>query len=153
KTASHENPMSDRFRLVRRLIPVALVLSLVVAAPGQKAEKGVPVGKHATAAGLLLAREGTGKPWQVVKQGGDVTSGETYVGVPGAAIDSKNNAVRLVFLTDLDGTSPFPVLEAAVVPEPSIANDDLTFTLDRGRVEVMNRKDKGAAKVRVHFRK
>jgi len=48
--------------------------------------------------------------------------------------------------------SPFPVIETAAVLHPSTAFD-LDFTLDRGRVDVTNQKDKGSAKVRVRFEK
>src|SRR5262249_39414632 len=59
-------------------------------------------------------------------------------------------AVRLTFLSDLEGSSPFPVLESAVALH---AAADFEFSLDRGRVELVSRKDKGTAKVKVHFRK
>jgi hypothetical protein len=116
-----------------------------------KPEPRVVAGKNTTATGLLLQRE-AGKAWQAVKQGADVFTTDMLVGFPGAAIDSKNGAVRLTFLSDLEGASPFPVLESAVSLH-SAADADFDFVLDRGRVELVNRKDKGTAKVKVHFRK
>jgi hypothetical protein len=78
-------------------------------------------------------------------------TGDLYVGGPGAALDSANGAVRVQLLTDFSGTSPFPVIEAAVVlAEPGPV--DLNFTLDRGRVDVTNVKQRGPAHVRVHVR-
>jgi hypothetical protein len=70
------------------------------------------------------------------------------VGLPGAALDSSNGAVRLQLLTDVDQRSPYPVLEAAVRlhQTPGV---DLDFTLDRGRVDVTNNKEKGMARVRI----
>ncbi|MBL8794940.1 MAG: hypothetical protein JNM56_13610 [Planctomycetia bacterium] len=128
------------------------IVSLFLVGHGQAQDKKAePAGKHVTAAGMLLQRE-AGKPWQAPKQGAEVASGKLLVALPGAALDSKNGAVRLALLSDLDGISPFPVLESAVVLHPA-GDADLDFTLDRGRVEVTNQKTKGAAKVRVHFRK
>jgi hypothetical protein len=54
-------------------------------------------------------------------------------------------------LTDLDQLSPYPVVEAAVVLHDN-ARADLDFTLDRGRIDLTNRKDKGEATARVRFR-
>jgi hypothetical protein len=142
--------MSDCHRVLSRVLLFALVLLLVPSAPADDKER-VAVGKHVSATGMLLARE-AGKAWQVVKQGADVFSGDMLVGLPGAVIDSKNGGARLTLLSDLDGTSPFPVLEAAVVLHASTAND-LDFTLDRGRVELGNRKAKGTAKVGARVRK
>ena len=82
-----------------------------------------------------------------VKQGEQLYTGDLLVGMPGAAIDSADGAVRLDLLSDPDKQSPYPVLEAAVVLHHS-AGHDLDFTLDRGRVNVTNRKKEGPAKVR-----
>src|SRR5947209_19154151 len=67
-------------------------------------------------------------------------------------LESKNGAVRLSLLADLDELSPFPVIEAAVALHPA-TDVDLDFTFDRGRVDLTNEKPRGAAKVRVRFSK
>jgi len=102
--------------------------------------------------GTVLAREQVEKPWRVLDDGKSVPSGDMLVGISGTTLESKNRAVRLTFLGDLDETSPFPVIETAVSLRPS--NDfDLDFTLNRGRIDLINHKDKGAAMVRVRFLK
>jgi hypothetical protein len=104
-----------------------------------------------TEAGTLLQREGSGKAWKVLKPKQDVYSRDLIVALPGAALDTKNGAIHLSLLSDLAGQSPYPVLESAVVlhDNPKV---DLDFTLNRGRVDVTNRKDKGPAHVLVRFR-
>src|SRR5262249_26268964 len=128
---------------------LALMVMVLARADAKQATPRGQAGKHVTAAGMLLARETPAKAWLTRKQGADVFSGDIVVGMPGAALDSKNGAVRLTLLSDLEGTSPFPVLESAVVLHAA-EGADLDFTLDRGRVELANRKDKGSAKVKVH---
>jgi hypothetical protein len=139
-----------------RFFPVTLVIaaaipSLLDAADDNKPEPRTPVGKHVTATGMLLQRE-PGKAWQAVKESGNVFSGDMLVGLPGATLLYRDSEVRLELLSDLEGTSPFPVLEAAVVLHAP-AKADFDFTLGRGRVTVINRKAKGPAVVRVRFRK
>jgi len=132
------------FGFASLLVPV-----FVLAADSKPEPRGV-VGKSTSATAMLVQRE-AGKPWQVVKQGADLFSADLLVGKPGAALDSKNGAARLKLLSDLEGNSPYPVLEAAVVLHGS-ESADLDFTLERGRVEIENKKAKGAAKVKVRFR-
>jgi hypothetical protein len=113
--------------------------------------KSVPVGKLVTPAGTLLRREAFGKPWHLVQPKDALPSEELLLGLPGASIENKAGTVRLTFLTDLDGQSPFPVKECAVVLHDTPAVD-LDFTLDRGRADLVNRKEKGSASVRVRVR-
>lgn len=138
-----------RFSVVLLGLTALTLAGLAHAADDKKPEPRTPVGKHVTATGTLLQRE-PGKAWQAVKESGQVSSGDMLVGLPGAAILSKDDAVRLELLSDLEGTSPFPVLEAAVVLHAPVKTD-LDFTLDRGRVQVTNRKQKGPVLVRVRF--
>jgi hypothetical protein len=135
---------------------VAVLLWLFVAAspaadpiPGETA-KPVAIGKSVTADAMILARETPGKPWRVIAKNGEVRTEETIFGLPGGALASKSGAVQLHLLGDLDRISPFPVYEAAVVLHEN-PNFDLDFTLDRGRVSVVNTKEKGSAKVRIRF--
>lgn len=109
-------------------------------------------GKAISPTGLVLQRDAAGKKWHAVKEGDPVPAGQLVVGLPGGIIDSANGAVRLSLLADLDGRSNFPILEAAV--EPLAAEKaDLAFVLDRGRVELINKKAKGEASVVVRVRK
>ncbi len=109
------------------------------------------VGVCVTESASILRRAPGDKTWHTVAQKGAVNNGDLLVGLPGAQLDSQDGAVRLSLLADLDRSSPFPVLESAVVVRqtPGI---DLEFTLDRGRVEIDNRKESGSAQVRMHVR-
>ena len=98
-----------------------------------------------------LAREGPGKPWMVVKPGESLHSEDLIIAVPNGALSTRNNDVRLSLLSDLARLSPFPVLESAVILHDS-TDKELDFTLDRGRVDVTNRKRAGAVRVRVRVR-
>lgn len=126
------------------------VLALAEAAGQEKAR--VAVGQVASRDGTILERQAGGTTWKVLHHKDPVYSGDLLVGLPGAAVDSKDGAVRLTFLSDLDNTSPFPVLESAVLLREPGKDFDFSFVLDRGRIDITNRKDKGAARVQVQFR-
>jgi hypothetical protein len=138
----------------RPALAAVLLLTLWAASalPGPAAQpRRAPAGKCVTADGTLLARQGpVGTAWQAVAKGATLYTGDMLVGLPGAALESKNGAVQLKLLADVDKRSPFPVLEAAVVLHEG-PGFDLDFTLDRGRVDLTNQKGKGAARVRVRF--
>ncbi|HTU20318.1 MAG TPA: hypothetical protein VMG10_19800 [Gemmataceae bacterium] len=108
------------------------------------------VGHLVSKAGTLFAREKPGQDWKSIAAKGEVHDGDLLVGLPGAVLTCANRAVDLTLLTDFNKNSPYPVLEAAVVLHAS-ADHDLDFTLDRGRVDVINRKKEGAARVRIRF--
>jgi hypothetical protein len=119
--------------------------------PGNAPEKRVAAGTCVTATASLLRREGPGKPWQVVKEGEEVFTGDELLGGIAAAVDSKDGAVRLVVVGDVDGRAPLPVLETVfVLHEPKDANLDVT--LERGRIRLINLKKDGAAKVNLRVR-
>lgn len=131
----------------RALLLAAAACALAAAA---RAEDAAVVGRNASSAdAMILSRAKPGGDWRTLSQRDPVQAGATLIGLPGAAVDSENGAVRLTLLTDLDGTSPFPVRENAVVLHPA-SGVDLDFTLDRGRVVLLNRKAEGAATVRLH---
>jgi hypothetical protein len=97
--------------------------------------------------GMLFRRENAKADWQRVEPGQPLPAGDLLLGVAGAVVESKNGAVALQLRTDFD--SPMPVLEPAVILHPA-GDYDLDFTLDRGWVDVTNKKKEGAA--RVHLR-
>ena len=100
--------------------------------------------------GFLLHRDG--ETWRLLPPLADVYSEDLIVAVPAGAINSKSRKVRLTMLSDLARTSPYPVLESAVVLHET--DLDLDFTLDRGRVDVTNIDRMGEeAKVHVRFQK
>jgi hypothetical protein len=144
-----ERSMHDRGAWPKHFV-IALLLSYVGVSPAESKKADRPVvGQASSPAGGLLRRD-KGE-WKALAVHADVRAGDLLVALPGAAVDSKNGAVRLSLLGDLAQLSPYPILESAVVLEPA-TTADLAFMLDRGRVDVVNRKSEGAAKVQVRFR-
>lgn len=119
--------------------------------PGATAAKAPAVAQLVSEKATLVRRDRPGQPWQVVDQKEALNGDELLVGLPGAQLDSANHAVRLTLHSDLQGLSPYPIHESAVrlLHEPGT---DLGFVLDRGRVDLVNQKASGAAKVRVRVR-
>ena len=101
--------------------------------------------------GSVLRRTGPDYQWKIVSKSEQLPGGELLVGLPGAVIDSENGGVRLSLLADLDQNSPYPVKEAAVRLQ-SLPGMDLALVLDRGRIDLANRKTAGAVTVRVSVR-
>ena len=100
---------------------------------------------------LLLKRTAIDKPWQLAKDLDTLSDGAQVVGSVGAAIDSFNGGVRAILRGDIKGISPFPVLETSLTFRTA-KDVDLAFEMDRGRVDLVNRKSSGAAKVRITIR-
>jgi hypothetical protein len=151
--------------LLVRVSSVATVLALAIfllhpplavraAEPDDKPpeEKRVVAAKSYAPAGSLLAREATGKPWKLIDSLDRVYTKDALVVLPGgrAVIGSKNNAVRLTMVGNLPQIYPIPSLESEVVLHENSAFD-LDLTLDRGGIKITNRKESGAAHVRVRF--
>jgi hypothetical protein len=116
----------------------------------QAQEKSATVGKLISPRGTVFSRTKFGQPWKIVAAEGTLSAGNLLFGLPGATVQSGKDAVRLTFQADLDRNSPYPILESAVVLHDS-PGFDLDFTLDRGRVDVLNIKKEGAARVRIRF--
>ncbi len=139
--------MNQRAPFVGALAVLALSTPLLA----QEAKR-VAVATLASETGSVMRREAAGKPWQTVAQKEKISTIDVLLGFPGAEIDTPNGAVRITFISDLDASSPYPIVETAVVlHEPTGVDADLT--LDRGRVDLENRKENGTAKVRVRVRK
>jgi hypothetical protein len=98
---------------------------------------------------LLLQKAGPDKPWEVAKEkGAEFPAGETLLGGFGTALDSANGAVQLRLMGDPNGESPFPIVESAItLEEPK--DVDMAFVMDRGQVDLINKKQEGAAKVKI----
>jgi hypothetical protein len=139
--------------------PLWVIGTVLIAAGHAKSQtaqaepgKRVAVATSVSETGMLMRREAVGKPWQAVAKDGALYAGDLLIGFPGALADSKDKSVRITFLSDLDDDSPFPIAENALelADAPGV---DLAFRLDRGRVDLVNQKKSGAAKVRVQVRK
>jgi hypothetical protein len=109
------------------------------------------VGRSVSEKAMLIRRAPSEQAWHLVDNQEALSNGDLILGLAGSSLDSQNGAVRLSFMGDLNNLSPYPIIESAVVlhANPDV---DLDFTLDRGRVEVTNRKEKGAAHVRLGIR-
>jgi hypothetical protein len=114
-------------------------------------EKRVAVAKCLTKTATLIRREALGQPWQIIAEKEDLFSGDLILALPGAELEPNNGTVHMSLLADLDHKSPYPIRETAVILHDNPAVD-LDFTLDRGRVDVINKKAKGAAKLHVRVR-
>jgi hypothetical protein len=126
-------------------MPVPVVaLCLLAAAPGQPPAAA----KTDAPAGSFLRRVAAG--FEPLPANAPVATGEFLVALPGATLVSANGAVAVTCRADLEGTSPLPILETAVAVNPP-ADLDLDITLDRGRIDLVNRKPTGRAVARVTF--
>src|SRR5207249_434947 len=99
----------------------------------------------------VLTREGPEQPWHLTSNNDPLAAGTQIVGGLGATIDSANGAVRTQLISDLCRCSPFPILETSLVLQDA-KDADLAFIMDRGRVDLINHKKAGAAKVKVTVR-
>ena len=127
------------------------LLCLGLAPAAAAAQDRVACGKATSLSGTFTCRQVSSPTFDVLATDAEVFSGDLLVALPGAALVSKNGAVGLNAHADYDGRSPLPILETAVIlDEPK--DCDLAFTLDRGRVDVTNKKADGPAVVRVKFR-
>jgi hypothetical protein len=133
--------------LVALSLPAARADDKPAPRPAPRVAAGTLVSETAS----LLRREAPGKPWQVVKEKEELFTGDELLGGTGGTVDARRGAVRLEVVGDMDGTAPFPVLETVFVLHEA-KGVDLDLTLDRGRVELVNKKEQGAARVRLRVR-
>jgi uncharacterized protein (TIGR03000 family) len=119
--------------------------------PGPSDPNAPPVATLVTETGTLLRRGNDASHWETVATQTPLRDGDFLVGLPGAAFDSTGGAVRLTMHSDFEGRSLFPALESAVrlLSKPNV---DLALSLDRGRVDLVNRKQTGAAHALIHVR-
>jgi hypothetical protein len=127
-----------------------MLIALGMAPAAALAAESKSAGKLASESATIFMRAEPGSAWQAAKQGQDIPTGQLLLGTPGAAITSANGAVRLTFYLDLDEISPLPTIESAAVLNPA-ANADLDLNLQRGRVDLTNLRESGAAHVLVHY--
>jgi pSer/pThr/pTyr-binding forkhead associated (FHA) protein len=102
---------------------------------------------------LLLQRQGEAYPWLVLPPDARVSTATTLVSLPGyRSFIEIDRRLVLTLWGNLPEFSWSPVLESVVMlhnPSPGV---DLEFTLDRGRVVIVNQKEPaGPARVRLHF--
>ena len=144
----------------RRVLAMAALLGVLISQRGVAAanppeglvqEKTVVGQTPLFPPGLLLHRQGQNNAWHLLAPGAEVYSEDLIVALPAGIIDSKSRNVRLTLLSDLARTSPYPVLESAVVLHQT--DLDLDFTLERGRVDIANTQKGAESKIRIRFQK
>src|SRR5258708_98927 len=123
-----------------------VIATLVVAQPPAR----TAAGKCTSPAASFAGRQAGGAAFDVLKENAELSTGDMLVTLPGATLDSKNGGVSVKSLADYDSKSPLPILETALLLNPA-GEADLDFTLDRGRVDITNKKAAGAAMVVVRF--
>ena len=106
--------------------------------------------KCVSASGIIIARKALDAPWTIVEKDAVIPFGHMLVTLPDASVQSGNGAVKITSRADYDNRSPLPIMETAFTINPPGKND-FDIVLDRGRVELLNTKTKGAATVVVHF--
>jgi len=108
------------------------------------------VGKFTSKAEILVRPTKDGS-WERVPINGSVSTGEPLVSLPGYRSELRlNSDVNLL----LWGNVPelrLPLLESAVTLHRAPTDLDADLTLQRGRIFLTNRKQKGAARVRVRL--
>jgi len=103
-------------------------------------------------AGILLMHSADTGAWQRVTAQDRVFSNDYLVSLPGYRSDIRlENGLVLQLWGNLPQFSRVPVLESAVTLHPA-GDVDVDFTLDHGRVVIVNRKDKLPARARIRFR-
>lgn len=112
-----------------------------------------PVGKFLAVGNapiVFLSREKD--KWQRVKPGAPVSSAETLVSLPGYRTELQlDGGARMLLWGNMPEYSPINVFESSAVlhvPEPPF---DIDFTLERGRVVLLNARPDGPVKVKARF--
>jgi hypothetical protein len=131
---------------------LAVALLALPARAADKPEARAAAGTCVTDSATLMRREAPDKPWQIVKEGEELFTGDELMGGVMGALDTRDGAVRLIVVGDVDQSSPLPILETAFVLHEA-KGADLDFTFERGRVRLINLKKEGAAHIRMRVRK
>jgi hypothetical protein len=118
----------------------------------EKGEKRAPVARSLAEDASILRREAPGKEWHLVKQKDDLHSGDLLILGPEATLESSDKAVRVTGRAELNGVAPFPVIETAVTLHTAEKGVDLDLSLERGRIEINNAREKGQAVIRIRIR-
>jgi hypothetical protein len=101
---------------------------------------------------VLLQRQADRGPWQRLKPGSQVSTGDLLVSLPGYRSEVQTDSgVRLTLWGNLPEQVPAPLLDSAVILEPAPAGAALALALDRGRILLTNRKESRPARVQLRF--
>ena len=134
------------FDFRRLLLIVSLVPLLAASAFGQG--KAKPAAHVSAVHGALLMKTDAG--WESVAAKSDVPADRLVVALFGAEFRSLNGAIEGKMIADIGHRGPFPVLEAAASFHVD-AESDLSVTLQRGILVLVNTKKAGPAKVHLRI--
>ncbi|MBI1914299.1 MAG: hypothetical protein HYS12_06115 [Planctomycetes bacterium] len=105
--------------------------------------------------GAVLARQGKDAEWERVPVDSTVQSGEALVSLPGYRSELRlSSGVGLLLwgtLPEIPMPKKLPLRESAVTLHQAPRGVDADLTLQRGRIYLTNRKEKGPAIIRVRF--
>src|SRR5262249_55830921 len=90
------------------------------------------------------------QPWKLLKAGDSVPAGSLVIGA-GGYLESNSGAVHVHFAAGASFASKFPVMEGGIRVLPP-GDADLSLAVDRGRVELGNATEEGAARVNLATR-
>jgi hypothetical protein len=124
--------------------PAALALALIGSTAFAQ-----PAGKSSAPAGAIAVQAGPGK-FDPLPANAELPADKLLALLPGATLAGTKGGVELTCRADFTGHSPIPVLETAVRLHPN-PDADLEVTLDRGRIDLTNRKPDGPALVRLRL--
>lgn len=120
-------------------------------------EKSVDAGRYVMPAkappSVLLQRQREPLPWARLRPENRIYTGNYLVSLPGyrSRLDLDSGVQLILWGNVPEFSATSPVLESAVLLHPAPAGFDADFTLDRGRVLLLNAKPAGPARVRVRF--
>lgn len=139
-------------RLCLIVTPLTLIGPSLFAQPVHSLEPRAKAATCLSSTGSLLTRGDPLQPWKVRKTQSDIYSRDLLLTLPAsqAEIESISKGVRLILWGNTPDLTPYPVLESAVVLHDTRAFD-LDFTLDRGRVILVNARKKGEARIWVRL--
>jgi hypothetical protein len=137
---------------LRIFIGLLCILGLAIrlssgAGTAQPGTERPPIAMCVSETGTILRREKPEKTWKLVAARERLHSGDILLSAGEGALES-DSGVRLFLRGDVGDTSKLPILEAAAQLHAA-ADVDLDFTFLRGRVDLVNRKARGEANVRV----
>lgn len=106
-----------------------------------------------SAPSILLERQADKPPFRRVPAESRISSMDYLVSLPGCKTELRlDSGMAIQLWGNLPESSRIPVLESAVVLHACSGQIDAEFTLDHGRVVLVNRKSVGPVQVRVRFR-
>ncbi|MCI0704746.1 MAG: hypothetical protein L0241_27125 [Planctomycetia bacterium] len=136
--------------MIRHIASLILLGLLPISALAQP--QRVAVAKTTSPAAAFAARSPTATKFEVLPANAELHTSDVILALPGATLESKTGAVAVTSLADYDKRSPLPILETALILNPPEKDIDLAFQLDRGRVDITNKKARGSAVVKVVHR-